>query len=129
MLKFIRGRVDSFNPAFDGLRHVLRSQPNTWIHSIVSVAVIAIGFWVGLDLGAWAIIVLAMGMVWVAELTNSAIEAAVDLASPNHHSLAKIAKDVSAAAVVISVLAAVIVGLLVLGPSLWMRISFIISPK
>ncbi len=129
MLKFIRGRADSFKPAFEGLQHVLRSQPNMWIHSMVSVVVIAIGFWVGLDLATWAIIVLTMGMVWVAELTNTAIEAVVDLASLDHHPLAKVAKDVSAAAVVVAVLAAVIVGLLVLGLPLWIRISALVSPN
>lgn len=71
--------------------------------------------------------VLGMALVWVAEFANTAIEAAVDVASPDHHPLAKVAKDVSAAAVLIAVLAAVIIGLLVLGPPLWARISGIAS--
>ena len=127
MWKFICGRTGSFKPAFDGMLHVFRTQPNSWVHAIISIAVIAAGIWVGLDLTAWALIVLAMALVWVSEFANTAVEAVVDVASPDHHPSAKVAKDVSAAAVVIAALAAVILGVLVLGPPLWMRISTILS--
>lgn len=129
MWKFIRGRIDSFKPALEGLRHVLQTQPNTWVHAFISLAVILLGFWVGLDLNSWAVIILTMALVWITEFANTAIEAAVDVASPDLHPLAKVAKDVSAAAVVIAALAAVIIGLLILGPQLWERISVLISPN
>lgn len=129
MWKFIRSRLDSFKPAFEGLSHVLHTQPNASIHAFISLVVIAIGLWLQLDLESWALIVLTMAMVWVAELANTAIEAAVDVASPDHQPLAKVAKDVSAAAVVIAALAAVVVGLLVLGPSLWEQIKVWFSPN
>jgi diacylglycerol kinase len=61
-------------------------------------------------------------MVFTAEFINTAIEAVVDLASPVHHPLAKVGKDVGAGAVLISALAAVLVGLLILGPPLWARL-------
>ena len=107
--------------------HVFRTQPNSWVHSFISIAVIAAGIGAGLDFIAWALIVLAMALVWVSEFANTAMEALVDVASPDHHPSAKVAKDVSAAAVVIAALAAVIIGLLVLGPPLWMRISAILT--
>lgn len=121
MREFFRGRLGSFRPAFEGWWHVLRTQPNAWIHAAISIAVIGTGFWIQLDRVGWALIVLAMALVWIAEFVNSAIEAVVDVASPDHHPLAKVAKDVSAAAVVLAVLAAAIIGFLVLGPPLWAR--------
>lgn len=129
MRDFFRGRLGSFRPAFDGWRHVLHTQPNAWIHAFISVAVLVAGFWVQLDAVRWALIVLAMATVWIAEFVNTAIEAAVDLASPDHHPLAKTAKDVSAAVVVIAALAAVVIGILVLGLPLWLRATEIFSPK
>lgn len=121
MFPFLRGRLASFKPAFAGIRHVLQSQPNARIHAFISVAVILVGFWLGLNSSEWGLIVVAMALVWATEFMNTALEAAVDLVGPNHHRLAMIAKDVSAAAVVIAALAAVVVGLLLLGPPLWER--------
>jgi diacylglycerol kinase len=121
MIPFLHGRLASFKPAFAGLRYVLRSQPNARLHGFISVIVILTGLWVRLELVEWGLIVLAMGLVWVTEFLNTAMEAAVDLASPDHHRLAEIAKDVSAAAVVLAVLAAVVIGILLLGPPLWIR--------
>jgi diacylglycerol kinase len=62
-------------------------------------------------------------MVFTAEFLNTAIEAVVDLASPQKHPLAKVGKDVGAAAVLIAALAAILVGLLILGPPLWARLA------
>jgi diacylglycerol kinase len=86
------------------------------------VAVTALGLWLGLGRLEWAVIVLAVGLVWMAEFVNTALEAVVDLASPDLHPLAKIGKDVAAAAVLVGAITAVVVGLLVLGPPLWLRL-------
>jgi diacylglycerol kinase len=61
-------------------------------------------------------------VVWMAEFMNTALEALVDLASPDYHPLAKVAKDVAAAAVLVGALGAVLIGLLILGPPLWQKI-------
>jgi diacylglycerol kinase len=66
-------------------------------------------------------------MVFAAEFVNTAIEAVVDLASPQKHPLAKVGKDVGAAAVLIAALAAVLIGLLILGPPLWARLGSLIG--
>ena len=101
----------------------MRTQPNTRIHlGILGVIVIA-GLVLGLGLTEWALIALAAGLVFVAELLNTGIETVVDLASPDLHPLAKAAKDVAAGAVLVSALTAVAVGLLVLGPPLWAMIA------
>jgi len=124
---FITSRIAAFGHAFRGWGHVLRTQHNAWIHSVIAAAVIAVGLWVELPPRDWAIIVLTIAMVFTAEFINTAIEAVVDLASPVHHPLAKVGKDVGAGAVLVSALAAVVVGLLILGPPLWTKVTLLVA--
>lgn len=70
----------------------------------------------------WAVLLLTIALVWTAEFINTALEAVVDLASPQQHPLAKVGKDVGAAAVLIAALTSILVGLLVLGPPLWEKL-------
>jgi diacylglycerol kinase len=116
-------RLASFRHAFAGWWYVLRTQHNAWIHAVASIAILGVAVWAGLGGLEWAILILTVAVVWVAEFVNTAVEALVDLLSPEIHPLAKIAKDIAAASVLIAALAAVVVGLLVLGPKLWMRLS------
>jgi diacylglycerol kinase len=90
-----------------------------------ATAVILVGLWVGLKPLDWAVIVLTIAMVFTAEFINTAIEAVVDLASPVHHPLAKVGKDVGAGAVLIAAMAAVVIGLLILGPPLLVRLTLL----
>lgn len=120
-LTFVRGRLASFRPAFAGWRYVVRTQPNAWIHLVITVSVFLLGWWLGIDRQDWLAILLATGLVWSAELLNTSVEVVIDLVSPGHHDLAKAAKDVAAGAVVIAALTALIVGALVLGPPLLAR--------
>ena len=122
MLPFLRSRAHSFRYAFAGWWYVIRTQKNAWIHALVSVAVVLIALWLRIPARDWAVIILAMAMVWSAEFINTALEAIVDLASPQHHPLAQVGKDVGAAAVLIAAGAAALIGLLVLGPPLWARV-------
>lgn len=115
-------RVASFRHAFAGWWYVLRTQHNAWIHAIASLAILGIATWLGLGPTEWAILILTIAVVWVAEFVNTAVEASVDLLSPDIHPLAKIAKDIAAAAVLIAALAALVVGLLLMGPKLWIRL-------
>ena len=119
---FITSRIHAFGHAFRGWGHVLKTQHNAWIHSLIASVVIALGLWLGLTPSDWAILVLTIAMVFTAEFINTAIEAVVDLASPVHHPLAKVGKDVGAGAVLVAALAAIIVGLLILGPPLWTKL-------
>lgn len=127
MRDFILERFYAFGHAFRGWRYVLRTQHNAWIHAIVSTAVVIVGLWLGIPPRDWAVVLLAIGMVWAAEILNTAIEAVVDLASPVHHPLAKVGKDVGAAAVLIAAAAALMIGLLILGPPLVARLSLILG--
>src|SRR3970282_385151 len=111
--------LPSIKPASAGFRYVLRSQPNARVHAFISIAVILAGLWLGLEMASWGLIVLAIALVWATDFIKTALEATVDLVSPDQHRLAMTAKDVSAAAVIVAVLAAVVIGLLVLGPPFW----------
>lgn len=122
MNEFIRTRAHSFRYAFGGWWYVIRTQRNAWIHAIVSILVIAVSIWLGLNPGDWALIILAIAMVWTAEFINTALEAVVDLASPEQDELARVGKDVGAAAVLIAAGSAALIGFLTLGPPLWERL-------
>ncbi len=126
-ISFIRSRARSFRYAFYGWWYVIRTQKNAWIHAVVSLAVIVLSLWLQIAPHEWAVILLAIGMVWTAEFLNTALEAVVDLASPTQHYLARVGKDVGAAAVLIAALASVAIGLLILGPPLWEKLSGLIA--
>ena len=121
LTKFIYSRIAAFQHASRGWWHVLQTQHNAWIHSVVATLIVTVGLWLGLPPRDWAVIILTIAMVFTAEFINTAIEAVVDLASPVHHPLAKVGKDVGAGAVLVAALAAALVGLLILGPPLWAR--------
>ncbi len=117
--EFFRLRVRSFRYAFAGWGFVLRTQKNAWIHAGASITVLGLALLLRLSPRDLAVLVLTITMVWTAEFINTSLEAVVDLASPQLHPLARVAKDVAAAAVLITALASVVIGLLILGPPLW----------
>ncbi len=110
------GRLRSVTYAVQGLRTVLVSQPNTWIHSVASVLVVIAGFSFGVGRFEWFMLIVAMVSVWTAELLNTALEFLCDVASPDFHPLVRKAKDVAAAAVLICAAGALVTGGLVFLP-------------
>jgi diacylglycerol kinase len=117
-----RSIVGSFRYAFAGLWYVLRTQQNARIHLLITVGVIALGAWLEVSLTQWAVLALTIGLVLAAEMLNTVAERLVDLISPDYHPLAGTVKDVTAGAVLLSAITAIIVGLLILGPPLWGRL-------
>jgi diacylglycerol kinase len=111
--------IASFGYAFSGLWHVLRTQRNARVHAVVALLAIAAGIFLRISAVEFAITFVAISGVFIAEMFNTALEACVDLASPQPHPLAKIAKDVAAGAVLVSAMLAVIIGLCIFGPHLW----------
>lgn len=109
----------SFGYALEGLRHAVRTQRNFRIHMGIALLVIGLGIYLHLPHRDWAVLALTIGAVLTGELVNTVVEAVVDLASPEYHELAKVAKDVAAGTVLVLALTAVSVGLLILGPPLW----------
>ena len=83
-----RSRVEAFQHAFAGLWYVLRTQRNAWIHAIATIGVILLGLWLQIEWRDWALLILAILVVWLAEIINTALEAITDLASPGIHPLA-----------------------------------------
>jgi len=127
MIQFFKTRVNSFRYAFSGWWFVIRTQRNAWIHTLASILVLLLSAWLELKPFEWAIIILAIAGVWISEFINTAIEAVVDLSTPNHHPLARVGKDVGAAAVLSAALASIVVGLLILGPPLLHRLTILLS--
>ena len=127
MIEFLLSRLHSIRHALRGWRYVMQTQHNAWIHATVATAVFIVGLWLGLPARDWAVLILTIAMVFAAEFINTSIEAVVDLATQEHHPLAKVGKDVGAAAVLIAALAAILVGLLILGPPLWSRLTQLIT--
>ena len=124
MIKFFYTRLLSLRNAFIGWWYVIRTQKNAWIHLASTSLVIGAGFWLGISRYEWAIILLVIGAVWTAEFLNTALEAILDIASPERHPLAQIAKDVGAAAVLIAAVVAMVVGLIILGPPLFQKLGW-----
>ena len=127
MKNFFESRIVSIGHALRGWHYVIRTQKNAWIHSAIAIAVFILGLWLRLPARDWAVIILTTAVVFAAEFMNTAIETVVDLASPDHHPLAKIGKDVGAAAVLVAALAAILIGLLILGPPLWNKLLLLIT--
>ncbi len=119
-----RDRLDSFRFALRGLVLTLRTQHNARIHLAASLAVIAMGLYLGLEPGDWAWLTLAISLVWVAETMNTALERLADAAVPESHPGIGEAKDVAAGAVLLAALGSVVIGLLVLGPPLLERLGY-----
>jgi diacylglycerol kinase (ATP) len=109
-------RAQSFRFAWRGLVAVARTQHNAWIHGGATVAILAAGLALRLNVGEWAPLVLAMAAVWAAEAFNTAIEVLGDAVAADDHPLVGRAKDVAAGGVLVAAVGAVAVGLLVLVP-------------
>lgn len=118
-----RGLLEPFRFAFSGLWYVLRTQRSMRIHLGVAGAVTIAGLWLGLSTDQWAVLALTSGLVLLSEMINTVVEKLVDLVCPDYHPVAKIVKDVMAGAVLLAAIVAVTVGLFVLGPPLWSRLT------
>lgn len=112
-------RWQSMKYAFSGIRYVLRTQKNSWVHLFFTVLVIILGLLLKLGITQWVALVLCIGMVWLAEFLNTALEAAINLISPDQHPLAKICKDVAAGAVLITAICSIVTGILIFLPPLY----------
>jgi diacylglycerol kinase (ATP) len=116
---FFGSRVRSFGYAFQGIATLFREQVNARIHLLAVALITPLGLWLGLSLPEWCDIVICMGLVITAEAFNTALEYLVDLVSPDHHALAGKAKDVGAAAVLLSVIFCAVVWALIFVPKLY----------
>jgi len=111
--------IRSFYYAFLGIGYLFKSQRNARIELAIGILACAIAGWLHITRAEWGVLVLTIASVLILEGLNTAIEAAVDLASPDLHPLAKTAKDLAAGMVLIAAIASIGVGLIILGPPLW----------
>ena len=110
--------IHSFKYAFSGIVQAYRGEQNLRIHTFIAILVIVFGFFLKISYFEWISCLLLIALVLMAEFFNTAIEYVVDLASPKVHPLAKAAKDVASAGVLMMAIISVIVGLIIFLPKL-----------
>jgi diacylglycerol kinase (ATP) len=110
------GRVRSFRHAIAGILRLIRCQHNAWIHASATLLVLVAAFVLRVSAGDWCWIILAISIVWTAEALNTAFEFLADAASPEFHPLVRDAKDVAAGAVLLTAIAAGIIGTIIFWP-------------
>jgi diacylglycerol kinase len=113
---FLLSRYRSFLFAFKGIAAVFRSEPNMHLHVLASIIVAVMAFRFEVTKIEWCILILCIGMVWVAETFNTALETLTNLVSPDHNILAGKTKDLAAGAVLLASITAAIVGIIVFLP-------------
>ena len=104
--------------SIDGLYYAYRYEQSLWLHGLVTILVIIMGFIFKISFSEWAIIFIALGAILALELINTAIEAAVDLTTTKIHPLAKIAKDCGSAASFVMSIVSIVISMFVFGPYL-----------
>lgn len=119
--------IRGFYYAFKGLSAVLRSELNARIHTVVATFVIVFGFLFGISRTEWLIIIICTGMVFMAEIFNTAVERITDMVSPEINEKAGMVKDMAAGAVLVSVIASVVAGMVIFIPYVKETINRLIS--
>lgn len=109
----------SLGQAYRGILYSLKTQKHLQFHIFAASLVLAVAWWCRFTRVEWVLLIIAIGSVIAAEVINTAIEIVVDLVEPNFHPLAGMAKDVSAGAVLVTVIQSVVIGIYIFGPLLW----------
>jgi diacylglycerol kinase (ATP) len=112
------GRIRSLRHAIRGILRMVRCQHNAWIHAPATIVVLAAAVLLRISAADWCWIILAISIVWTAEALNTAFEFLADAASPAFHPLVRDAKDVAAGAVLLTAIAAAVIGGIVFWPYL-----------
>ncbi|MGY0692887.1 diacylglycerol kinase family protein [Virgibacillus sp. FSP13] len=105
--------------AWNGFVEILKTERNFQIHTVAAIIVIGVSFLLQLPAVEWAMILFSIGIVFVAEMMNTAIERMVDYVKPDIHPVAKVIKDIAAGAVLVAALMAMIIGIIIFLPKLY----------
>lgn len=116
-------RLESFQYALAGIWYTFKTQRNAQIHLAIAAAICILGFVLNLGLVEWAVLALTTGFVISTEMFNTVAETAMDYATSDFNPQVKVVKDVAAGAVLVAAVTAIVVGILVLGPPLLLRLS------
>lgn len=114
----LKSRLYSFKFAFNGLWSLLKNEHNSRIHLLAAVVAITLGIIFNIDRYEWSLLIIVIGIVFLTELLNSAIETLADFVDPEWNERIKKAKDYSAAAVLISAIISIVAGGLIFIPKI-----------
>src|SRR5215203_3567995 len=109
----IHGRWKSFQYAIDGMREFFRTEHNAWLHLLAAAAVFIMSLVVGVTRTEGIILIIVVALVWITEMLNTCIEKAMDMISEEYHPRIKLIKDISAGAVLVAAIAALVTGFIV----------------
>ena len=112
----IKKRIKSFGYAIKGIKVLITTQHNAWIHLLATITVIIAGLILKITIREWFMIIIAVSLVWITEALNTAIEFMIDMIQPDYHPLVEKAKDVAASAVLIAAITAIVIGVIVFLP-------------
>ena len=114
--KYLKKRLNSFGYALRGIAAAFRSEPNMKLHVLAAIEVIFLGYFFRIKPMEWCWLTLAIGLVWMAEIFNTALEKLTDLVSPEYNELAGQAKDLAAGAVLMAAFTALAIGIFIFWP-------------
>jgi len=120
---FFRDRLFSFWNALQGLRDILLTEHNAWVHAAVTALVLALAWWLRISPVEFVLILIFICLVWIAEAFNTVLELVIDIVSPEYSQAARRAKDMAAAAVLFASGGAFVAGLIILGPAIFNRLG------
>ena len=115
MRKYLSERFKSFTYAWKGIKTSFIEEPNMRIHTLAGICAVIAGFVLQITVTEWLFVIVAIGVVWVTELINTALENLVDLVQPDYHPLAGRVKDLAAGAVMSASIMAVAIGIIIFG--------------
>jgi diacylglycerol kinase len=122
MFSFLKARIRSFANALNGIAALVRSEVHAKIHLLATILVILLSIYLELSRIEFLLILVAIGLVWICEAINTAIEETINLIQPNQHPIAGKIKDIAAGAVLFAAILAAIIGICILGPPLYQLI-------
>jgi len=110
MKPYLHSRIRSFGYALKGMKVLITTQPHAQLHAVATVVVIGTGWWLHFQPWEWVAVLICIGMVWMAEALNTALELLADEVDRNHRPGIGLAKDMAAAGVLIAAIASALVG-------------------
>lgn len=119
----IASRINSFKYALNGLIILFREEHNARIHLIAAIIAVLISYFLRISYGEWVAVILAIAFVFTTEIINSSIERIADFISPETNDSIKQIKDLSAAAVLISAITAIVIALIIFLPKILLSVS------
>ena len=114
----VTDRLKSANHAWRGIGLLIRTSHNAWVEIFFGAMALYLGYILNISGTEWAVLVLAIGLVIVAEAFNTAIEVDIDLTSPDYHPYARDTKDIAAGAVLLMVFMATVIALIIFVPKI-----------